>query len=61
MDNTGFWWGIGNAIRKTFFIIDELGNLPNIIFVLIFIALLIYWTYKLHDLQNKARKGIGKM
>lgn len=53
---TAVFNGIGDFFTWTFHIIPPLGNIPNVFFATIIIALLAYWISRLKTLQERHRK-----
>lgn len=51
----------GEIISSTFYVIDKAGWVPNIIFIVIFVFLIIFWGIKLGISQRDAIKGSGKI
>ncbi len=49
-------YGLGDLLEATFKILPPLGNIPNIIFVLIIIGCLVYWLMELSKYRQKAKE-----
>ncbi|MBR9830849.1 DUF6341 family protein [Acidiluteibacter ferrifornacis] len=49
-------YGLGDLLEATFEILPPLGNIPNIIFILIIFASLVYWMIELGKYKKKAKQ-----
>ena len=49
-------YGLGDLLEATFEILPPLGNIPNIIFILIIFGSLVYWMIELGKYKKKAKQ-----
>jgi len=49
-------YGLGDLLEATFEILPPLGNIPNIIFILIIFSSLVYWMIELGKYKKKAKQ-----
>lgn len=45
-------YGIGDAIEESFVLIPKLGNLPNVIFILVIFGAFVYWLMQLNKFKK---------
>lgn len=48
-------YGLGDLLEATFKILPPLGNIPNVIFILIIFGSLVYWMMELSKYKKKAK------
>ena len=52
-------YGLGDFLEATFTILPALGNLPNILFILVIFGGLVYWIKELGKYKAEAKKTGG--
>lgn len=49
-------YGLGDLLTETFKILPPLGNIPNVIFILVIFGSLVYWMMELVKYKKKAKQ-----
>jgi hypothetical protein len=49
-------YGLGDLLEATFEILPPLGNIPNVLFILIIFGSLVYWLMELVKYKKKAKQ-----
>ena len=49
-------YGVGDLLEATFEILPPLGNIPNVLFILIIFGSLVYWMMELGKYKKKAKQ-----